>query len=229
MTISEARALAEGEAATVEGFVTVAPGTFNSATGDQGFAIQDDTAGVYVGLPDLLDLPLDQKVRVTGKFSQIAQQTVLAASKADVNAIEGETNVILPVDVMTGSVMEPVEGMLIQVSGKVTQAVVDDAPYGVKVFIDDGSGETQVFVHLKGGAPLVETASLMLDQSIEVVGVGAQYETAYEVLPRKADDLRPLTPGAPSDAKRSRSGDDVRRRNEIHAASRRAGRRIAAE
>src|SRR5690349_10320763 len=69
-TIAEARALAAGETATVEGFVTVAPGTFNSATGEQGFAIQDDGAGVYVSLTDLLDLPLDQHVRVTGKLAQ---------------------------------------------------------------------------------------------------------------------------------------------------------------
>ncbi|MEO5731890.1 MAG: hypothetical protein ABI134_18460, partial [Byssovorax sp.] len=70
-TIAEARALAEGERATVEGFVTVAPGTFNSATLEQSFAIQDDKAGVYVTLPDLLDLTLDQRVRVTGKLAQV--------------------------------------------------------------------------------------------------------------------------------------------------------------
>lgn len=191
MTIAAARALADGEMATVEGFVTVAPGTFNSATGDQGFAIQDDTGGVYVGLPDLVSLALDQKVRVTGTLSQVAQQTVLAASSADVAAIDGATKTVQPMTIMTAGVNEDVEGTLVQVSGTVTQAVQDDSPYGMKVFIDDGSGETQVFVHFIAGAPLIDTASLMLDQPITVVGLGAQYETTYEVLPRKADDLTP--------------------------------------
>lgn len=173
----------------VEGYVTVAPGTFNSATGDQGFAIQDDTGGVYVGLSDLLDFKLDQKVRVTGKLSQVAQQTVLAASKADVSVIDGMTKATTPADVTTGNVKEPVEGTLIRVSGKITQAVKDDSPYGMKVFIDDGSGEIQVFVHLTGGKPIIDTASLMIDQTITVVGLTAQFDATYEVAPRKADDL----------------------------------------
>ncbi len=126
-TITEARALAEGATATVEGFVTVVPGTFNSATGDQGFAIQDDGAGVYVSLTDLIDLPLDQHVRVTGKLTQVAKQTVLTITSDGVTKLDGP-KAITPVDAKTGDVKEAVEGKLIRVSGKVTKALVDDAP-----------------------------------------------------------------------------------------------------
>mgnify|MGYP000497005887 CR=1 FL=1 len=191
VTISEARALATGATATVEGFVTVAPGTFNSATGDQGFVIQDATGGVYVGLTDLLTIPLDQKVRVTGTLTQVAQQTVLAAIKADVTEIAGMTMTFMPVDTKTGDVNETIEGTLVRLTGSITQPVVDDSPYGMKVFMDDGSAETQVFVHLVGGMPVIDTSKLMMGQMITVVGVGAQYETTYEVTPRKADDLTP--------------------------------------
>lgn len=189
ITISAARALADGTSATVEGFVTVAPGTFNSATSDQGFVIQDATGGVYVGLNDLLTLSLDQKVRVTGKLSQVAQQTVLATTKADVSEVAGMTMTITPVDTKTGDVNETVEGKLVRVTGKVTQMVMDDSPYGMKVYVDDGSAEIQVFVHLVGGKPIVDTSMLAVDQMITAVGVGGQYETTYEVIPRKADDL----------------------------------------
>lgn len=189
LPIADARALAEGSTATVEGYITVAPGTFNSATGDQGFVIQDATGGVYVGLMDLLNYPLDQKVCVTGKILQVAQQTVLATTKADVWEVAGMTTTIMPADAKTGDVKEPVEGKLIRVAGKITQAVMDDSPYGKKVYIDDGSGEIQVFVHLVGGQPVIDTSMLMVDQMITVVGVGAQYETTYEVTPRKAGDL----------------------------------------
>jgi DNA/RNA endonuclease YhcR with UshA esterase domain len=189
MPIGEARALAEGTMVTVEGYVTVAPGTFNSATSDQGFVIQDETGGVYVGLNDLLPYALDQKVRVTGKMSQVAQQTVLAAAKADISEVAGMTMTIMPADTKTGDVKEPVEGKLLKVAGKLTQAVMDDSPYGMKVYIDDGSGEIQVFVHLVAGKPVIDTSMLAMDQMITVVGVGAQYEMTYEVTPRKAEDL----------------------------------------
>ena len=187
-TITEARALAEGATATVEGFVTVVPGTFNSATGDQGFAIQDDGAGVYVSLTELIELPLDQHVRVTGKLTQVAKQTVLTITKDGVTKLDGP-KAITPVDAKTGDVKEAVEGKLIRVSGKVTKPLVDDAPYGAKLFIDDGSGETQVFVHNVAGKPVIDVTSLAVDQQLTVVGLGAQYEAAYEVCPRKTDDL----------------------------------------
>ena len=70
MTIAAARALADGATATVEGYVTVAPGTFKSANFDEGFVIQDATGGVYVGLSDLLPIPLDHEERETGKPTQ---------------------------------------------------------------------------------------------------------------------------------------------------------------
>ena len=189
MSISAARALADGTSATVEGFVTVAPGTFNSATSDQGFEIQDETGGVYVGLSDLLTFPLDQKVRVTGKLSQVAQQTVLATTKADVSEVAGMTMTMTPADTKTGDVNEQVEGKLIRIAGKVSQLVMDDSPYGMKFYVDDGSAEVQVFVHLVAGKPVIDTSMLALDQMVTVVGVGAQYEMTYEVTPRKADDL----------------------------------------
>lgn len=188
-TIAEARALADGETATVEGYVTVAPGTFNSATGDQGFAIQDDTGGVYVGISDLLTFKLDEHVRVTGKLSQVSQQTVLAAVAADVSVVDTTTLSVPPKAITTKEVGEGVEGLLVQTSGKVTQAVMDDSPYGKKVYIDDGSGEVQVFVHLVGGQPVVGIDSLVIGDSVSVTGVAGQFETTYEVIPRKSDDL----------------------------------------
>ncbi|WP_437548879.1 DNA-binding protein [Sorangium sp. So ce367] len=188
VAISEARGLAEGSTATVDGVVTVAPGTFNSATGEQGFALQDDTGGIYVSLPDALDLNLDTRVRVTGTLGQTAQQTVLNAKAASVTTL-GEARSVGPKDVTTGEVGEPVEGLLVRVDGRVTKAVEDDQPYGFKVYIDDGSGEIQVFVHIVNGQPVIDTTSLKVDQDITVTGLAAQYEVTYEVAPRSTGDL----------------------------------------
>jgi DNA/RNA endonuclease YhcR with UshA esterase domain len=188
LTISEARAEADGTTVTVSGYVTVASGTFNSATGEQGFAIQDDSAGVYVKMADSIDLALDARVLVTGTIGDMAQLRVIEAAATGVTTLSG-AEAITPQDVATGDVDEDVEGRLIKVTGTLTRAVEDDAPYGRKVFIDDGSGEIQVFVHLVGGEGVIDTSALDTGTAIEVVGLAAQYETTYEVAPRQASDL----------------------------------------
>jgi uncharacterized protein YdeI (BOF family) len=188
LTIAQARARASGETVTVEGFLTMAPGTFSSASSEQGFAIQDDSAGIYVSLPDKLEIPLDAKVRVTGKLAQVTQQTVLSTDLGSVIELTGSAAMAAK-DVTTGGVNESVEGLLVHLSGRVTKTVEDDQPYGFKVYVNDGSGEVQIFVHIVGGAPVVDLTPLQIDQTIEVTGLAAQYETTYEVAPRKAADV----------------------------------------
>lgn len=39
------------------------------------------------------------------------------------------------------------------------------------------------------GQPVIDTASLEVDQAIQVTGLAAQYEATYEVAPRRAGDL----------------------------------------
>ncbi|WP_437509186.1 DNA-binding protein [Sorangium sp. So ce1099] len=186
--IAEARALPSGASATVEGVVTVAPGTFRSATEEQGLAIQDSTAGIYVSMTEGVTAALGARVRATGTLAQTAEQTVLVAERSAVVVEPGQQD-ISPEVVKTGEVGEPVEGLLIRVAGQVTGAVTDDTPYGFKVFVDDGSGEVQVFVHIVEDSPVIDTASLEAGQTIEVTGLAAQYEATYEVCPRRAEDL----------------------------------------
>jgi DNA/RNA endonuclease YhcR with UshA esterase domain len=186
--ISPARALPAGSTVTVEGFVTVAPGTFSSVTGDQSFAIQDELAGIPVRLAEALPLTIGQRVRVTGTVQRRFKELELAAAGAGVVTLEG-LKTIAPLEVATGAVNEAVVGRLLRVHGTVSKPVQDDAAYGQKVFLDDGSGEAQVFVHLSAGRPLIATSALSVGQVISVVGLGAQYETSFEVAPRRAEDL----------------------------------------
>ena len=46
ISIAEARSLPLGTVVTIDGAVTVPSGAFSSSTFDQGFAIQDRTAGI---------------------------------------------------------------------------------------------------------------------------------------------------------------------------------------
>jgi DNA/RNA endonuclease YhcR with UshA esterase domain len=193
--IGEARSEADGTLVTVEGYVTVPSGTFYSATGEQGFAIQDDSAGVYVKMVDKLDLALNTRVRVTGVLGEMAQLRIIDAATTGVTTLSG-TQTIAPQVVATGEVDEDVEGRLIEVAGALTRAVEEDPPYGLRVFIDDGSGEIQVFVHVVDGVGVIDTEDLEAGTAIEVVGLAAQYEAVYEVAPRQASDLVVVPPAA---------------------------------
>lgn len=187
-SIEEARAGASGAVVTVEGHVSVPPGAFVSAMGDQGFAIQDDTGGVYVKLEEKQAYGLGERLRVTGTMDEQNQLRILKAVPGDITKLSGTAQVAAR-DVGTGAVNEDVEGELVRVAGNVTQTFQDDSPYGYKLYINDGSGEVQVFVHVSAGLDKAMLEALAAGQRITVVGFAAQYETTYEVAPRQPSDL----------------------------------------
>ncbi len=187
-SISDARMGANDETVTIEGFVSVAPGTFVSAMGDEGFAVQDATGGIYVKVAQKLDFGLGSKVRVTGTLGEQNQLRILTAEPASVVKQTGSQQVA-PKDVSTGGVNELVEGSLVKVTGNITRTFQDDSPYGYKLYIDDGSGEVQVFVHVSAGFDPQALRALTAGQRLTVTGLAAQYESTYEVAPRQPSDL----------------------------------------
>jgi DNA/RNA endonuclease YhcR with UshA esterase domain len=187
-SISVARIGANGETVTIEGFVSVAPGTFVSAMGDEGFAVQDATGGIYVKVAQKPSFGLGSKVRVTGTLGEQNQLRILTAEPASVENYPG-TQQVTPKEVPTVGVNESVEGSLVKVTGNLTQTFQDDSPYGYKLFINDGSGEVQVFVHASAGFDPQALRALTLGQRLTVTGLAAQYESTYEVAPRQPSDL----------------------------------------
>ncbi|EAU68722.1 hypothetical protein [Stigmatella aurantiaca] len=189
VSIAEARGRNIGSTVTLQGFVTVQPGAFQSAIGDNGFALQDRTAGIYVKLEQKLNFGLGTQIRVQGTVDEQNGLRILKALPSQVEQIPG-TQIIEPRTVRTGEVNESTEGLLVQVTGNVTQVFRDDSPYGYELFINDGSGETQIYVHLTAGFDRATLEALQAGQSITVVGLTAQYETQYEVAPRQPSDLK---------------------------------------
>jgi DNA/RNA endonuclease YhcR with UshA esterase domain len=186
--ISQARTQDNGATVTVEGYVTVPPGKFLSATGDEGFALQDDTGGIYVKMAEKLDFGLGARVRVTGKLNEVTGLRILESETASVEKLEG-TRQVAPKDMSTGEVREPNEGLLVRVSGNVVEVFKDDSPYGYSLFLDDGSGWVQLYVHVSAGFDPETLRTLTLGQRIQVTGFASQYETTYEVAPRQPSDL----------------------------------------
>lgn len=190
LSVAQARLQADGTTARIDGYITAVPGTFESATGDPGFVMQDGTGGIYVQLSERLALPMDARVRVTGTLSDVAGFRVLQSSAANVVELPG-TRRIAAVDVRTGDVGETTEGSLIRVEAAVTQVFQDDSPYGYKLYLNDGSGEVQLFVHVSAAVDANSLRALTVGQTIRATGISAQYATTFEVAPRRPSDIVP--------------------------------------
>jgi len=194
ISIADARNQPLGTIVTVEGSVTVPSGAFTASTFDQGFAIQDETAGIYVSTSENPKLNFNRRVRVTGVLADDGFGLLILrpASLADVEKVGG-ASLIKPEPVPTGDIGEATEGSLVEVTGTVTQ-VRNDLPFGFAVFIDDGSGETQVFIPASTGINPFKIPFVVPGAHITVVGFSGQFETQYEVLPRHRGDIHLATP-----------------------------------
>jgi hypothetical protein len=187
--IAEARSLPAGTVVTVQGSVTVPSGDFSSSTFDQGFAIQDESGGIYVSTSENAGLNFHRRVRVTGVVGDdgFGLTVLRPASLADVQRVGGASRVE-PLPVETVEVSEATEGLLLEVTGRVTR-IIDDLPFGYKVFIDDGSGETQVFIPASTGVNPFKIPFVKVGSRITAVGYSGQFLAEYEVLPRFRGDI----------------------------------------
>lgn len=194
ISIADARSQPEGTVVTVEGSVTVPSGDFASSTFDQGFAIQDDTAGIYVSTADNPNLNFHRRVRVTGVVDDdgFGLLVLRPASLADVVTVGG-ASAVEPEPLATGDVSEATEGLLVEVSGTVTR-IIDDLPFGYQVFIDDGSGETQVFICASTGINPFKIPFVEVGSQFTAVGFSGQFLAQHEVLPRHRGDIRLASP-----------------------------------
>ena len=184
--ISDARALPLGSTVTVKGSVTVPSGVFSSSTFDQGFAIQDRSGGIYVSIATNLGLAPRRQVRVTGQLAESFGLLILVVNHpADVKILDIGPKVA-PRTLATGAISEATEGLLVTVSGTITRIIVD-LPYGYQVFIDDGSGETQVFVCASAG---IDVSGWAVGQQLHATGFSGQFAAQYEVLPRGPSDVQ---------------------------------------
>jgi len=182
VSIEEARGMSTGETVRISGVVTVPSGAFASSI-SSGFAVQDDTAGIYV-LDSSYAFELGQRVEVTGKRGEEHGQSHIILEFADKLAGSGR---VTPKAIKTGDVGEDEAGFVIRIEGYVVRTK-PDPPYGYKAFIDDGSGECQIFFDASTG--LVEDArDWKVGDFLSVTGFSGQYEQTYEVMPRIFSDI----------------------------------------
>jgi hypothetical protein len=189
--IGAARHLPLGTVVTVEGSVTVPSGAFSSSSFDEGFAIQDDTGGIYVSVATDLGLSVRQGALVTGQLvDSFGLLTLVPAATSDVE-VRGHGPKVRPLWVRTGRVGPANQGLLVRVVGTIAQPVVPDPPFGTKVFVDDGSGPIRVFVNTSTG---IDVSGLAQGQLLSVTGFSSAFNDP-EIDPRFQSDLhQPPTP-----------------------------------
>ena len=171
-----------GERVRVSATVTVQSGAFASSI-SSGFALQDDSAGIYVVDADQA-FNLGDRVAITGKRgAEFGQSNIILESAEKLTG----AGTVIPRSVKSGNVGEAQEGILVRVEGYVTQTR-GDPPYGYKAFIDDSSGEIQIFANVSTG--LVDKArNWKVGDFISVIGFVGQYENTYEIMPRILSDI----------------------------------------
>ena len=189
IAIAAARALPLGSRVTVDGIVSTPSGAFASSFFDAGFGIQDERAGIYVSLQTDLHLLPGDRVRVTGVLADsFGLLVLLPDDPADVDH-RGHERPPAARRVATGAVGESTEGLLVTVKARITRAPAPDDDFGFKLFVDDGSGELQIFVNLQTG---IDVATLALGERVKVTGFSSQFDADFEIDPRFPQDVVPL-------------------------------------
>jgi DNA/RNA endonuclease YhcR with UshA esterase domain len=193
ISIDAARALPLGSRVTVEGTVSTPSGAFASSFFDVGFGLQDVRAGIYVSLQTDLHLVPGDRVRVSGVLADsFGLLVLLPDDPGDVDRRGRGYDPGHPPEarrVATGAVGEATEGLLVTVKAKIVRAPAADDDFGFKLFVDDGSGELQIFVNLQTG---IDLTALALGETVKITGFSSQFETDFEIDPRFPQDVVPL-------------------------------------
>ncbi len=214
--ISDIFNLLPGEEITVDGFVTVLPGTFESSTAEVGFAIQDSaTAGVagtiYVQVDPLLgldfsSLKIGNSVRVRGVVSDFNLMITLTVDEAaDVTLNGGGGFIYFPQQMQTSEIDATAsapeqQAKIVRLNGQLQldplgsgSPVVEISdmvgPIGWNLWLDDGSGLAQTFWHTTANLDPAPLGFLSAGTELEVVGFLNRDDTSYEVFPRGNFDI----------------------------------------
>ncbi|MDE0960059.1 MAG: hypothetical protein OSB09_04695 [Planctomycetota bacterium] len=217
--ISDIFNLLPGDEITVDGFVTVLPGTFESSTTEVGFAIQDSaTAGiagaVYIQVDPLLGLDfstlkIGNSVRVRGIVSDLNQMITLTVDEAeDVTLNGGGGFIFFPEEMQTSDIDATAsapeqEAKIVLLKGPLQldplgsgSAVVEISDtsdpvniLGWNLWLDDGSGVAQTFWHNTANLDPAPFDFLTAGTELEMVGFLHRNGSSYEVFPRGNFDI----------------------------------------
>ena len=182
---------------SIEGIVTFENGVLG--TQKSNFYIQDDTAAINIfgnGLDHKLSIVRGTKVRVTGKVIQYNGLTEFEPSEIKIISANQELPTVKEVSILdmnTYEIIEPLEGSLAKVSGKVSAvSALSGGGYNVTI-LDDNNKATTVRVMEKTKIDI--NTAVVTGKSNTFTGVLSQYSTSvnpkngYQLFVREAADI----------------------------------------
>ncbi|MEM6520434.1 MAG: hypothetical protein AAF722_14010 [Cyanobacteria bacterium P01_C01_bin.70] len=189
MFIGQARHQPNGADLKVTGRVIVPSGAFSSANLDQGFAIQDATGGIYVTTQETMNLQLGDTVQITGKLQDDGHgQQMLRLQNWRLSDLPFLA--IAPQKASAKAAGKALEGKLVTVRGRVVVPLQDDAPYGDRLWLQDATGEIQIYIAKSTHIAPAELPFLQVGHTVEVTGLSSQFDESDEVMPRSRADIR---------------------------------------
>jgi hypothetical protein len=196
---------------TVDGFISTSLGAFESSTGDVGFAIQDNTGGVYIQVDPALNLDLSalsfgDKVEITGVVGNLDELVTLTIDEAsDIVPLSGGF-IFFPTLLDTGQIADTVnqidrESTSVAIAGNLVldpdgsgETVLRDEDtggelLGWKIWLDDGSGVAQTFWHPSANMDPEILTFLTAGAPLRINGFLNRFFDEFEVLPRGDFDI----------------------------------------
>lgn len=180
VSIETAHTTHTGNYVLMGGIVTVPPGVI----GSRDFWIQDASGGVHVyaasssGEAPLLHLW--ENVTVRGRVTTYYGEREVRVEDPDSIDVFGVGTEIAPLRLQTGALTLKEEGELAEIAGAVTRS------RGRDIYLDDGSGETLVYVDPDSRIGLPH---LNVGDALRVVGVVRRFQKAPEIVPRFEGNL----------------------------------------
>ena len=189
MPIAAARTLAIGARVVVSGVVTVAPGW---VLGDLTTAIQDDTAGIYVRLPQMsIDgIVPGRAMRVDGILAAPYGNLEIRPTSSGVQLLE-TTALPTPMELTLSHFGELTEGLLAHVEGTIKR-VEGSGVTSLTLIVEDATGEGRVFAH---GTLGVSRSDFSVGQRVGVTGLVGDRLGLFRIWPRNRFDITSVEPG----------------------------------
>lgn len=184
--IGIARLLPVGTHVTVLGTVSTPSGAFNSSFGDNGFGLEDLFAGIYISIQDNPSVAPPQLATVTGTLADQSGLLVIIPDDDAAVATFGRGLPVVPRRVRTVDVDAQTQGLIVQVHGTIVDGPNDDAPYGFKFLVDDGSGPISIYINT---ATDIAMSSLALGDEVRITGFSSYYVDHDEIDPATHGDV----------------------------------------
>ena len=201
LSINQVRQQPDGVEVSTTGIVIVPSGRFKSATLDQGFAIQDQTSGIYVSTDQDTALRVGDRVNIEGTLHDDGHGQRVVSLKH----WQRQRGLPIKIAAQPASVQAAItelDGKLVTVQGSIVRTLVDDAPFGDRLWIEDDTGVVQIYIPRSTGIAPKKLSFLQPGYAIRVTGFSSQYDHNEEVIPRGFEDVSWI--GTGGDVRRNR-------------------------